>query len=168
MLERRRVGTWGETHLQRFAVTYDFPVVFTRDAFDPDNPIFADALSRREPDKRHRMAMFFEWIEANADALAGFHPNVLDRLIERSARLHMRQIAEGGDPFETGSARPLDYGHWSAHRLETMTGHKVSHGEAVAIGVALDTRYAVLAGLLPPGEDTRICRLLERLGFRLW
>ena len=66
---------------------------------------------------------FFEWIEANADALAVFHPNTLDRLIERSAQLHMRQIAEGGDPFETGSARPLDYGHWSAHRLESLTGH---------------------------------------------
>jgi 3-dehydroquinate synthase len=111
---------------------------------------------------------FFEWIEANADALAGFHPNTLDRLIERSAKLHMRQIAEGGDPFETGSARPLDYGHWSAHRLESLTGHAVSHGEAVAIGVALDTRYSVLAGLLPEGEDERVHALLTTLGFTLW
>ena len=104
---------------------------------------------------------FFEWIEANADALAVFHPNTLDRLIERSAQLHMRQIAEGGDPFETGSARPLDYGHWSAHRLESLTGHRVGHGEAVATGVALDTRYSVLAGLLPAGEDERVRRLLD-------
>ena len=111
---------------------------------------------------------FFEWIEANADALAVFHPNTLDRLIERSAQLHMRQIAEGGDPFETGSARPLDYGHWSAHRLESLTGHRVGHGEAVATGVALDTRYAVLAGLLPAGEDERVRRLLTKLGFSLW
>ena len=80
----------------------------------------------------------------------------------------MRQIAEGGDPFETGSARPLDYGHWSAHRLESLTGHRVGHGEAVATGVALDTRYAVLAGLLPAGEDERVRRLLTKLGFSLW
>ena len=111
---------------------------------------------------------FFAWIEANADALAVFHPNTLDRLIERSAQLHMRQIAEGGDPFETGSARPLDYGHWSAHKLESLTGHRVGHGEAVATGVALDTRYAVLAGLLPAGEDERVRRLLTKLGFSLW
>jgi 3-dehydroquinate synthase len=332
VLERSRLATWGETHLQHFAVSYDLPVVFTRDAFDPANPTFADALRRLEPAKRHRVAIFvdsgvqaampslerairryaaahagavaiegdivvvpggeeaktrpglveellgalsaramdrhsyavaigggavldavgyaasifhrgvrhvrlpttvlaqadsgvgvknavnafgvknlvgtfappfaiindgafvdhlaprekrdgmaeavkvalirdrtfFEWIEANADALAGFHPNTLDRLIERSAKLHMRQIAEGGDPFETGSARPLDYGHWSAHRLESLTGHAVSHGEAVAIGVALDTRYSVLAGLLPEGEDERVHALLTTLGFTLW
>ena len=62
----------------------------------------------------------------------------------------MRQIAHGGDPFETGSARPLDYGHWSAHKLESLTKHHVRHGEAVAIGMALDARYSVLAGLLAP------------------
>jgi 3-dehydroquinate synthase len=80
----------------------------------------------------------------------------------------MRQIAHGGDPFETGSARPLDYGHWSAHKLETLTRHALRHGEAVAIGVALDTRYSVLVGRLPEGDDERVLRLLARLGFTLW
>jgi 3-dehydroquinate synthase len=138
---------------------------------------FIDHLPPRE--KRSGMAeaikvalirdhRFFEWIEANEGALRTFHPNVLDKLIERSAHLHMHQIAHGGDAFETGSARPLDYGHWSAHKIETLTRHRVSHGEAVAIGVALDTRYAVLVGLLPAGEDARVHRLLTKLGFTLW
>lgn len=111
---------------------------------------------------------FFSWLEKNADALASFSPGHLARLIKDSAELHMRQIRLGGDPFETGSARPLDFGHWSAHRLERLTENAVSHGEAVAIGVALDTRYSVLAGLLPEGEDERVLRLLKRLGFVLW
>jgi 3-dehydroquinate synthase len=89
-------------------------------------------------------------------------------MIRRCALLHMHQIAHGGDPFETGSARPLDYGHWSAHKLESLTKHHVRHGEAVAIGIALDARYSVLAGLLAAGEEERICALLEHLGFRLW
>ena len=59
----------------------------------------------------------------------------------------MRQIGQGGDPFETGSARPLDFGHWAAHRLESLTRYHLRHGEAVAIGMALDTRYSVLGGL---------------------
>ncbi|MDH5210064.1 MAG: 3-dehydroquinate synthase, partial [Betaproteobacteria bacterium] len=67
-----------------------------------------------------------------------------------------------------GSARPLDYGHWSAHKLESLTRHHARHGEAVAIGMALDARYSVLAGLLAPGEEERICALLEYLGFHLW
>jgi 3-dehydroquinate synthase len=79
----------------------------------------------------------------------------------------MRQIAHGGDPFEAGSSRPLDFGHWSAHKLEVLTRHALSHGEAVAIGVALDARYSVLSGLLAPGEDDRIRRLLVALGFDL-
>ena len=89
-------------------------------------------------------------------------------MIRRCAELHMHQIVNSGDPFETGSARPLDYGHWSAHKLESMTRYHLRHGEAVAIGMALDTRYSVLSGLLTEGEDERICFLLEHLGFRLW
>jgi 3-dehydroquinate synthase len=323
---------WGQVHVQRFSVEYECPVVFTREAFEADNPVLVDILRRREPDKRHRVAVFvddgvlaayprlgkrilayaaahqptielvggivtvpggeaaknntalieelvaalmqrgvdrhsyalvigggavldavgyaaaifhrgvrlvrfpttvlaqddsgvgvknavnafglknligtfappfavindgsfidrlpprekrggmaeavkvalirdadfFAWIESRARQLAAFEPNSLDHLIERCAGLHMRQIAQGGDPFETGSSRPLDFGHWSAHKLEILTRHALRHGEAVAIGIALDARYSVLAGLLKAGEDERIHRLLTSLGFDLW
>jgi 3-dehydroquinate synthase len=115
-----------------------------------------------------RDGAFFAWLERNADELVTFERPALAQMIRRCAELHMRQIAHGGDPFETGSARPLDYGHWSAHKLESLTKHHLRHGEAVAIGMALDARYSVLAGLLAEGEDRRICALLEHLGFRLW
>ncbi|HWK32949.1 MAG TPA: 3-dehydroquinate synthase, partial [Hyphomicrobium sp.] len=82
--------------------------------------------------------------------------------------LHMRQISTGGDPFERGSGRPLDFGHWSAHKLEALSSYELRHGEAVAVGIAIDTRYSVLAGLMPPGADVRVRALLERLGFNLW
>ncbi len=115
-----------------------------------------------------RDAQFFGWIERHMDDLATFERDAMATMIRRCAELHMRQIGQGGDPFETGSARPLDYGHWSAHKLESLTRHHVRHGEAVAIGMALDARYSVLAGLLAPGEEERICALLEYLGFDLW
>jgi len=115
-----------------------------------------------------RDADFFNWLEAEAEALARFAPNALDTLVRRCAMLHMRQITHGGDPFEMGSARPLDYGHWAAHKLEMLTRNALRHGEAVAIGITLDACYSVLAGMLQKGEELRIARLLERLGFRLW
>lgn len=115
----------------------------------------------RDPD-------FFKWLESNADKLATFDPDAEQIMIRRCAALHMRQIGTGGDPFEMGSARPLDFGHWSAHKLEAMTRHHVRHGEAVAIGIALDTRYSVLAGLLREGEDERVVSLLEHLGFKIF
>lgn len=115
-----------------------------------------------------RDAMFFEWLEANAAALRDGEPVAMARMIRRCAELHMHQIAHGGDPFESGSARPLDFGHWAAHRLETLTAHELRHGEAVAIGLALDTRYSVQVGMLAPGDDERVYRLLKALGFFLW
>lgn len=111
---------------------------------------------------------FYLWLEKNAEELATFQPQAEEYMVRRSAELHMHQIANGGDPFEMGSARPLDFGHWSAHKLEALSNHHVRHGEAVAIGIALDARYSVLAGLLPEGEDERIVVLLEMLGLRLW
>jgi 3-dehydroquinate synthase len=111
---------------------------------------------------------FFEWMEASAAALRACDAAAMGHMIRRCAELHMHQIAHGGDPFETGSARPLDYGHWSAHRLEALTDHELRHGEAVAIGLALDARYSVQARMLPAGGEERVCALLERLGFDLW
>ncbi len=142
-----------------------------------NDSLFIDVLPGR--DKRAGMAeavkvalirdrAFFEWLEERAEALSIFTSEPLDRLIRHCAILHMRQIAHGGDPFERGSARPLDFGHWSAHKLEALSHYELRHGEAVAIGIALDTRYSVLAGLLPEGEDIRVRALLEKLGFELW
>ena len=115
-----------------------------------------------------RDAGFFRWLEAHATALSEFESTAMQYMIRRCAELHMRQIGKGGDPFEFGSARPLDYGHWSAHRLESMTNYDIRHGEAVAIGIAIDARYAVLKQLIEPGTEDRICRLLETIGFTLW
>lgn len=115
-----------------------------------------------------RDGVFFEWLESAAGALRDCEPAAMRRMIRRCAELHMRQIGHGGDPFETGSARPLDYGHWSAHKLEALTQHELRHGEAVAIGLALDARYSVQVGLLAPGGEERVFALLKKLGFHLW
>src|SRR5260370_19694811 len=80
----------------------------------------------------------------------------------------MRKMRLGGEPFEAGSARPLDFGHWSAHKLEYLTRHEVNHGEAVPIGIALDTRYSVMTGLLAEGEDERVLDVPKKLSFTLW
>ncbi|WP_434628443.1 3-dehydroquinate synthase [Chromobacterium sp. CV08] len=111
---------------------------------------------------------FFCWLEEHAAQLSRGDDEACRYLIRRCAELHLRHIGTAGDPFEFGSARPLDFGHWAAHKLEAMSGYQLSHGEAVAIGMALDTCYAVLSGLLHVDAASRLCRLLERLGFTLW
>lgn len=115
-----------------------------------------------------RDAEFFDRLELEASALAAFESEPMKHLIRRSAELHLNHIANGGDPFEMGSARPLDFGHWAAHKLEQMSGYRLRHGEAVAIGIALDVMYSVRQGLLARPAAERILSLLERLGFTLF
>jgi 3-dehydroquinate synthase len=115
-----------------------------------------------------RDAGFFEELEANGEALAALDDDVLRRLIRRSAELHVEHICSGGDPFELGSARPLDFGHWVAHKIEPMSGFSLSHGRAVAIGVAVDLLYAVRVGMLSRGDCDRVLRLVRLAGFALW
>jgi 3-dehydroquinate synthase len=115
-----------------------------------------------------RDADFYEWLSRHRDDLYAFSPEAVDYMVRRSAELHMDHIAQAGDPFECGSAKPLDFGHWAAHKIESLSEHEVRHGEAVAIGIALDCRYAVECGLLRDELCERICCLLEDLGFTLW
>ena len=115
-----------------------------------------------------RDAAFFNELERDAAQLAAFEAKPMKRLIRRCAELHLEHIANGGDPFETGSARPLDFGHWTAHKLEQLSRFTISHGEAVAIGIALDVIYSRNAGLLPAPATDRILNLLEKLGFTLF
>lgn len=111
---------------------------------------------------------FFAWMEEKVAELRALEEPVLEEAVERSALHHARHIAEGGDPFELGSSRPLDYGHWAAHKLEQLTNFELSHGEAVSVGVALDTLYASKVGLLKPGDAGRVLDLIEGLELPVW
>lgn len=91
-----------------------------------------------------------------------------DDIIQRSAHLHLDHIAHGGDPFELTTARPLDFGHWSGHKLEQLTNFAVKHGEGVALGLALDATYCELMGLLAPEVAQDVRNTLQTLGFDLY
>jgi 3-dehydroquinate synthase len=115
-----------------------------------------------------RDAAFFEFIAARVAELAKFETEAFEAVIRESARQHMEHIATAGDPFERGSARPLDFGHWAAHKLEQLSGFRVSHGEAVAVGMAIDLIYARRTGLLSEKDAERILGVIQALGFELF
>lgn len=111
---------------------------------------------------------FFDWLEENVKGLLSLDEEILEEAVQRSAVHHARHIAQGGDPFELGSSRPLDYGHWAAHKLEQLTDFQLSHGEAVSVGVSLDTLYAAKVGLLKAFEADRVLQLIEGLELPIW
>ncbi len=141
-----------------FAVINDFRFLHSQD----------DAVCRAGLIEAVKVALvkdgaFFAWIEANLADLAALSPAALENCVEKSALLHVQHIATGGDPFESGSSRPLDFGHWAAHKLESLTAYRLSHAPAVAIGLALDTLYSARAGLAPPAVAERVFRVLTGL-----
>jgi len=111
---------------------------------------------------------FFEFIEVHAGDLARWDMRAMQWLIYRCAQLHLEHIATSGDPFELGSSRPLDFGHWAAHKLEQLSNYTLRHGEAVATGLALDSTYSYLMGLLPEHDWWRILRLLSSLNLAVY
>ena len=112
-------------------------------------------------------AKFFIEIEKDAILLKDRNMEAMQRNIYRCAELHMQHIAQGGDPFESGSSRPLDFGHWAAHKLEFMTNYQLRHGEAVAKGIALDVTYAFLKEFISEATYHRILNVMQTIGFDL-
>src|SRR2546423_14626428 len=109
-----------------------------------------------------RDASFFDTIERDALKLRDFDAEAMEGLIHRCAELHINHIATSGDPFELGSARPLDFGHWAAHKLEQLSDYAIRHGEAVAVGIALDTIYSRKVGCLDAASAGRGFNLFEK------
>ncbi|MFT3948455.1 MAG: 3-dehydroquinate synthase [Agriterribacter sp.] len=107
---------------------------------------------------------FYIWLCKNALALSSREMEPMRYQLKHCAQLHIDHIA-GGDPFEKGSSRPLDFGHWSAHKVEQLSGFEIRHGEAVAMGIALDTVYSHLCGWLSEEDTKSVLQLLIDLGF---
>jgi len=111
-------------------------------------------------------ALFAELCES-APRIRDREMDVCLSVIRRSAEWHLQHITRGGDPFEALEARPLDFGHWSAHKLEVLTNFELRHGEAVAIGVAIDTIYSSMAAGLSEADARRVMDCLTDLGYEL-
>jgi 3-dehydroquinate synthase len=109
---------------------------------------------------------FYQWLKENAEALAQRNVETMEYLVKECAALHLQHIASG-DPFEMGSSRPLDFGHWSAHKLEQLSSFSIRHGEAVAFGIALDTAYSFLSERISEADARNIIDLLQTLGFAI-
>lgn len=145
-----------------FAVINDFDFLATLSARDLRAGIAEAVKVALIKDKN-----FFNTLYSGRFELAAFSSAPMEELIHRCAQLHTSHIGQGGDPFELGSARPLDFGHWSAHKLEEITEGTLNHGEAVAIGMALDSLYSSALGMIEHDELGRIFTVLADVGLPL-
>ncbi len=115
-----------------------------------------------------RDAEFFDFLCKHAAAFRRREQGPMEELVYRCAVIHLDHIRTSGDPFEFGSARPLDFGHWAAHKLEAMTAWRLGHGQAVSIGVAMDAYYAMKHELLPRSDFDRLINALLACGLPIY
>ena len=127
-------------------------------------PLLLDGIAEAVKVAAIKDAEFFCLIERCARKIHQRDLPTIRRILQHCALLHLDHIATSGDPYELGAARPLDYGHWAAHKLELLSKHRLSHGHAVAIGIALDAFYAARIGLLPQKEADRLVAILRTCG----
>jgi 3-dehydroquinate synthase len=131
-------------------------------------PLLLDGIAEAIKVAAIKDASFFRAIERAAPKIRKRDLPAIRRVLNRCALLHLGHIAGSGDPYELGTARPLDYGHWAAHKLELLSKHRLSHGHAVAIGIALDALYAACVGWLPERQAVRLVAVLRACGLPVY
>ncbi|MBN4073961.1 3-dehydroquinate synthase [bacterium AH-315-E10] len=150
--------------------------------FTPADSIFADFDFLSTLDMRTRISGFAEsfkvgiikdhdfllYLIKHADAIANKDRKITEYCIQHTAKLHIDHISQNGDPYEKGSSRPLDFGHWTAHKLENLSQYELLHGEAVAIGIAIDLLYAASLDNISRAEADDICAAMVRCGLPIY
>jgi len=121
----------------------------------PDREFFS-ALSECLKVSLIKDKAFFNDIESSVNLLNNRDSNTYERIIKHSAMIHLNHIVSSNDPFEQTNSRPLDFGHWLAHYIESKTNYLINHGEAVAIGIILDSYYSTNINLLTIDDFDRI------------
>lgn len=111
---------------------------------------------------------YFLYIKKYTQLILNRNIIIITKINYLCAYLHMQHISKNYDPFEKFSSRPLDFGHWTAHKLESLNKNKLTHGFAVAIGIAIDCTYAFLTNLLKKKLWQKVIETLLSLNFYIY
>jgi 3-dehydroquinate synthase len=102
----------------------------------------------------------FEFLEENITSCLDLERSTIGHAVERSCRVKIDIV--GRDEREAGERRKLNFGHTLGHALEKI--RRISHGEAVAVGMAAAARLSVRKGLLGREDESRLITLIRRAG----
>ncbi len=105
---------------------------------------------------------FFAYLENNLDRIRALDSSVLEEIVSRSARIKAEVVAK--DERDLGLRNILNFGHTIGHAVEAVSGFRVRHGQAVAIGMVAAGRIANRLGVFPDGEQSRLKRLIQGAG----
>ena len=101
------------------------------------------------------------WLREQASGILARDGHTLTALVRRSIELKAAVVED--DESESGRRAILNAGHTVAHALEQASHYRIPHGEAVAIGLVLETRYAESKGIAAAGTAAAVATLLQAL-----
>jgi 3-dehydroquinate synthase len=105
-------------------------------------------------------APFFDWIEANVEALNHCEPQALAEAVKRSCEIKASVVAT--DEREGGLRAILNFGHTFGHAIEAGLGYgEWLHGEAVGCGMAMAADLSVRLGYLDEAARQRLVSLVQ-------
>jgi 3-dehydroquinate synthase len=143
-------------------------------AFYPPRAVFTDtALLRSLPEREYLCGLsevvkagviadaeLFAYLEAQVTAVCQRHEPVMTTFIERAIAVKVNVVQQ--DPTERGLRAILNFGHTIGHALEAVTAYaRYSHGEAVAVGMALVADMSERLGYCPAAVRQRLHALLR-------
>lgn len=103
---------------------------------------------------------FFKWLEKNIDQLLKKHRDLLCEAVKEAVSLKVDIVLK--DPRERGLRKILNFGHSIGHALEVGAGYQdLSHGEAVALGMLIETKIARKRGICSEEFEKQIKRILS-------
>ncbi len=106
---------------------------------------------------------FFDWIEANVDALRACDRDALAHAVERSCQIKAEVV--GQDERESGLRAILNFGHTFGHAIEAGLGYGAwLHGEAVGAGMVMAAQLSHALGLVDAAFVQRLTALIARAG----
>jgi 3-dehydroquinate synthase len=109
-------------------------------------------------------ATLFRWAERHADRLANGDPRALEHVVRASIAAKARIVRRDEREREGGPRTALNFGHTLGHAIEAALGYRrVTHGEAVAIGMRAAARLSVEVAGLDDDDRARLEALLDRL-----
>lgn len=103
---------------------------------------------------------FFEYLEKNIEKLLMLDEDVCNHVSVKNCEIKRNVVMK--DERESGLREVLNLGHTVGRAIETESGYRLLHGEAVAIGLVAQARLAVKRGLMNENELERVVKLLER------
>ncbi len=107
-------------------------------------------------------AAFFDYLETHMDEIMALDPVSCEYMAQKNCQIKYQVVMK--DERESGLREVLNLGHTVGRAIETVSGYRLLHGEAVAIGLTAAAELSRDMGYLEEADVERIIRLLERAG----